>query len=199
MKLRQRIFNKLAQSNNYQAWAEGEIQQLKLNFPNVSLKSFSEFEGFLNSILPKLIHKYMLSTLSMKVCSGISPDFAEIAASRGFAVLVEKIPGHVRNILLASDGPYIIDLSYIQFLCKHDLSNKQERDQAIQSYKELYQNPFKAIKVEKMPESSIPMASRPTGDYQNQLYNPIESIEQYDPEETEETFPERFKLMKENK
>lgn len=196
MEFRFRIFKKISQDSSYLNWAEAEIIELKKKFPNVSLKSFSEFKSFLDSILPKLIHKYMLLSGAMKVCSTISPDFAEIACSKGFAVLIEHVSGHVRNIIITSEGPYLIDLSYIQFLCQHDLSNKSVRDEAVAAYRALYKNPYMAIKIEKLPLNELPHLSQPNGNYENQLYNPVESIDNYDIEESEEAFPERFKKFK---
>lgn len=196
MEFRLKIFRRIVQANNYFAWAKDEISELQKKFPNISMKSFSEFKSFLDSIIPKLIHKYMLLSGAMKVCSTISPDFAEIAATKGFAVLIEHVPGHVRNIVITSDGPYVIDLSYIQFLCQHDLTDKSVRQEAILAYKSLYKDPFTAIKIEKLPLNELPHTSRPHGNYENQIYNPVSSIDNYNIEESEEAFPERFEKFK---
>ena len=195
MNFRFRLLTKIAQDQQYLSWANSEITQLQQKFPQVHLQSFQAFKTFLDSLLPKLIHKYMLLSGSMKVCSGISPDFAEIAATNGFPVFVERIPNHMRNILLTIDGPYIIDLSYIQFLCKHDLTNPYDREEAIRSYKELYKDPNRAIRIEKLPISYYTSLCHPHGQYDN-LYDPVKSMDRYDIDSTEEFFPERFKMFR---
>jgi hypothetical protein len=194
MSVRTKIFKKIADNIEYLNWINNEISTLKQKFPNVSLKSYSEFEVFLNSIVPKLIHKYMILSGSMKVCSGISPDFAEIACTKGFPVFIDHVPGHVRNILLTKECPYIIDLSYIQFLCKHDLNDEYTEEEALESFKKLYKNPFLAIKIEKLPQNPIYLG-HPHGEYDN-LYNPPYWVDQYDIEKSEKFYPERFKRFK---
>lgn len=194
-----KIIQRIAQLNDYVNWANQEVQKLQTRFPGVTLKPFAEFKVFLDAMVPKLIHKYMLLSRSMKVCSGISPDFAEYAVNKGFAVLTEKVPGHMRNVILTIDGPYIIDLSYIQFLCQHSIDSDdptpEEKAKVLQNYKDLYANPFKAIKVEKMPMNAIPHANPPQGNYDS-LYDPVKSIDEYNIEESEELFPEVFNRLK---
>lgn len=189
------IFKKYCNLSDYDDFVNETLISLKSRFPQVSLKSFSEFKSFLDSILPKLIHKYMINSMAMKVCSTISPDFAEIAANAGYAVIVQHVPGHVRNIVLTTDGPYVVDLSYIQFLCNHDFHDKENRKEVLQNYKELYHNPQKAVKIEPMDKSWITSSSEPQAKYDN-LYNPVESFNRYNIEEQEEDYPERFNRFK---
>jgi hypothetical protein len=194
-----RLLHKIAQfellclsniPNDYASWAEEEVGALKTKFPNVSLKSFVQFKSFLDALIPKLIHKYILLSGTMKVCSSISPDFAEMAATNGFAVFTEKVPNHFRNVVLTTEGPFAVDLSYIQFLCQWDLRDPSTKKEGLKAYKELRQNPWKAIKIEKLPMSAMPHINHPHGEY-DQLYDP-NNIDQYDIEETEEVFPEIF-------
>lgn len=135
-----KIIERIAQLTDYDAIVNEILENLQSNFPNVSLKPFAEFKSFLDALIPKLIHKYMLLTNTMKVCSTISIDFAEIAATAGFAMLIDrKQPGHVRNIVLTSNGPYLVDLSYIQYVvCEWDLTNPKTKKEALKEYQALY-------------------------------------------------------------
>lgn len=190
------IYKKYASLADYAEYAEAILRNLQKVFPNVQLRSFSEFKTFLDGLLPKLVHKYLINSGTMKNCSGISPDFAEISCQAGFPVLTQLVPGHQRNILLAQDGPYIVDLSYIQFTCKYDLSDKASRKEVVENYRALYKNPFKAIKIEKLPVESIGGLRQPHGEYSEVSPNPMEALNEYNIEETEEAFPERFDRFK---
>lgn len=190
------IYKKYSSIQDYNDFAEQTIREMRNKFSNVQLRPFAEFQTFLDALLPKLVHKYLISSGTMKNCSGISPDFSEIACQSGFPVLTQHIPGHQRNVFLSSDGPFMVDLSYIQFTCKYDLSDKESRKEVIQNYRELYQDPWKAIKIEKMP-MEIPGGVRlPHGQYDNTNPDPLERLNKYDMAEEEEDFPERFNKFK---
>jgi len=190
------IYKKYASLEEYQAFCDETIQSLKAKFPNVEMRSFSEFKKFLDSLVPKLVHKYLISTFSMKNCSGISPDFAEIAAQAGFPVLVNFVPGHQRNIVLTTDGPYVVDLSYIQFTCNHDWSDKESRDEVRENYRSLYRDPFSAISIERLPYQYLTGTRLPQREYHVGNPDPMESIQNYDIERTEEMDPGRYKMFK---
>lgn len=161
---------------NYTGYIENISQLLKSIqsiFPNVKLRPFDEFASFLDRYLPAIIRKYLVGTRSVKNCSGISPDFAEFAAKHGFAVLIENVPGHMRNVFLSENSGYMVDLSYIQFKCGYN------DDVIVDTLKEIYKDPQKAIKIQKLPATYFGNFTTPHGRYDN-LYDPSKSIELYD-------------------
>jgi hypothetical protein len=190
------IFNKKA-STEYDEFVKQSLSLINSSFPNVKLHSFNSFKLFLDNLVPKLVHKYLILSGSMKNCSGISPDFSEIAVQSGFPVLTMIEPGHQLNLVLTTDGPYSVDLSHIQFLCKHEANNKEERQEVLKNYKKLYDNPFLALKIEKLPKQYYTNVRLPHGVYDNLRPNPASQIEKYDIKETEEFFPKIFKNIKE--
>jgi hypothetical protein len=153
------------------------LRSLQSAFPNVKLRPFGEFKTFLDRYITTLIRKYLVGTQSVKNCSGISPDFAEFAAKYGFAVLIENVPGHVRNIFLAEDSAYIVDLSFIQFTCGY--RGYEDEDILIETLKDIYHNPYKAVSIQKLPTTYFGNFHTPHGKYDN-LYNPVKYIELYD-------------------
>lgn len=190
------IFKKYAALSDYTEYAEQTIAELQKTFPQVSLRSFDEFKNFLDGLLPKLVHKYLIGSGTMKNCSGISPDFSEIACQSGFAVLTQHVPGHQRNILLSTEGPYIVDLSYIQFTCKYDLSDKESRKEVVENYRALYKDPWSAVRIEKLPPEAVGGVRSPHGQYSEVNPDPLKQINEYDIEDTEEAFPEKFDRFK---
>jgi hypothetical protein len=190
------IFKKYASIEDYNRFVEDSIASFQTKFPNVKLHNFGEFKSFLDNLIPKLIHKYLILSGSMKNCSGIAPDFAEIAAQAGFPVFTMIEPGHQLNLLLATEGPYLIDLSYIQFTCKNDMQDKSSRQEVINNYKELYQNPFKALSIKALPKQHFSNIRFPHGVYSSFSPDPMRTIQDYDIKETEEIFPERFEKLK---
>lgn len=190
-----KIYKKYASSEQYKEYADETVRSLQTKFPQVQLRSWGEFKTFLDSLIPKLVHKYLILSGSMKNCSGISPDFAEIGAQAGFPVIVDFSPGHQYNVVLTTEGPYKVDLTYIQFTCNHDWNDDEAREEVMKNYRELYRNPSKAVKIEKLPEQSF--AGRlPHGEYHTFSPDPMQSIQKYDPEKTEKVFPEIFKKYK---
>ena len=190
----------LINSSLYQKWAAKEDERAALSlvrerYPNAEIKSFSEFKTFLDKVLPKLIHKYMIRNQSMNVCSTIAPDFSEIAAAAGYAVLEVKKAGHVVNIVFTTDGPYEVDLSWIQFQCNRDLDwgTKEQREEARLNYKALYNDPWKAVKIEKWKWSDLEF-SFPKEHHLS--HSPVKSFEAYDMTEEEEDYPEKFRYVK---
>ena len=173
---------------------EDYLSDLQSIFPQVELKSFDELNNLLQQIVPKMVHKYLISGKTIKNCSGVSRDFAEIATQAGFACLIQNVPGHFRNILLLTDGMYVVDISHIQFELDF-----QSKDSAIKNYKKIYNDPFKCIKVEKLfpQELNYNSISLPHGVFSSTNPNPVETINRYDIAEEEEIFPERFKKIKE--
>jgi hypothetical protein len=66
----------------------------------------------------------------------------------------------------------------------------------VENYRALYKDPFKAIKIEKLPVESIGGLRQPHGEYSEVSPNPMETLNEYNIEETEEAFPERFDRFK---
>jgi len=194
------IYKKYADLTDYEQFAQSTLDSLHGKFPQVQIRSFSEFKTFLDSLVPKLIHRYMLRSGSMKICSTISSDFAEVAATAGFPVITKNLPGHMVNVVLTTEGPYIIDLSYIQYLCGgYDLIDPDTREEVLETFHQLYKDPFKAIKIEQHPKTWISGTNIPHGEYDN-LYDPVKWVNDYNMKENEETFPETFDAYKkENK
>ena len=154
--------------------------------------SFSQFKIWLDDNIGKLIHKYMLRTKSMKVCSTISPEFIEIARDAGFTVGIARAPGHVYNVVLTSEGPYKVDLSAIQFVCKHDISDRENRKEIIANYKNLRSNPSSAISIEKLDQ--IPNGT--VFENEPMPFDPVSSFKRYDIKDTEDASPEWFERLK---
>lgn len=154
----------------------------KLVAENVEKHSFISFMNWFEGIVPKLIHKYMLRSQSMKVCSTISPEFAKIANSKGFNVGTVNQPGHVINVLVVSDGIFLLDLSHIQFLCKNDISDKENRAEVIQNFKNLKTNPMSAVKIEKVEK--VPFNAK--FEDEKLFFDPVSSFNDYEESEAEE-------------
>lgn len=153
------------------------LQALQKAFPNVTLRPFQEFKSFLDRYITTIVRKYLVSTKSVKNCSGVSPDFAEFAAKNGFAVVIESVPGHVRNVFFGEDSAYIVDLSFIQFTCGY--RGYEDEDILINTLKEVYKNPYKAVKIQKLPAEYFGNFTSPHGKYDS-IYNPSKYIELYD-------------------
>ena len=201
MLMNTKLYRKYASIEEYDVFVKNTIASLTSKFPNVSLHSFGDFKSFLDGLIPKLIHKYLILSMSMKNCSGISPDFSEIACQAGFPVLTMLAPGHQLNLVLTTDGPYSIDLSYIQFTCKHQIESDNDEDgnerrEVIENYKKLYNNPFSAVKIIQLPKQHYSNVRLPQGIYHEFSPDPAQAIKKYDIEETEKIFPERFRKLK---
>ena len=201
MLIQTRIYKKYASIEEYQAFVDETISTIKTKFPNVELRSFGQFKSFLDNLVPKLVHKYLILSGSMKNCSGISPDFTEIACQAGFPVLTMLQPGHQLNLVLTQEGPYSVDLSYIQFTCKHQVDSDtdedgSERRAVLENYKALYKDPFKALKIAPLPKQYFANVRYPQGVYHTFSPDPGKAIQEYNMEETEEAFPERFEKLK---
>jgi hypothetical protein len=76
-----RVFKKYSSIEDYDRFVEDSISSFQTKFPNVELHSFGEFKSFLDNLIPKLVHKYLILSGSMKNCSGIAPDFARNGCS----------------------------------------------------------------------------------------------------------------------
>ncbi len=138
--------NFFARSNpgEYDDWISSEITEFP--FRNVRLRTSSELREFLLESVPVMVLTSMIGCGAVKVCSGISPDFAEVAASRGFAAFVMRKPGHVVNVIATSDvGLVEVDLSQIQF--EYDVYTDDEYAETRRLLKKAAADPFKAIRV----------------------------------------------------
>lgn len=118
------------------------------------MKSFKDLQIFLQKIVPLLVEKHIIQARAVKACSGISPDFVFYAQKAGFKAFVKRVPGHVKNIVITSDGPIEVDLSYIQFeFCpKYTQENGEEvsnpeRRELERLLDKVKKDPFSAIKV----------------------------------------------------
>lgn len=194
------IYKKYSSIEDYNAFVDESISIIKTKFPNVELHSWGEFKAFLDNLVPKLIHKYLLLSGSMKNCSGISPDFSEIACQAGFPVMTMFDSGHQLNLVLTTEGPYLVDLSYIQFTCKHQIDSdnptEDEKREVLNNYRALYKDPFKALKIRRLPKQYFSGVRYPYGTYDIFSPDPGKAIRQYNIEKTERVFPERFNKLK---
>jgi len=91
------------------------------------LRTKEDFDDFIKVVVPKLVNKHMLQGNAVKVCSGISPEFENIARQNGFNVDIVHLPGHVINYVHLADGTYKVDLSAIQFeWCQKNIEDYED-------------------------------------------------------------------------
>lgn len=131
---------------------------------------------FLEEAVPVLVLKFIVMGRALKVCSSISPDFTEVAASRGFLAYTWRLPGHVVNVVEYNGRVFQIDLSAIQFrVCEFE-----DDETALDTLMaKVILNPFAAIRIRELPE--VPFdADPPRGpaDY-SEFWNPLRSYEFY--------------------
>ena len=180
---------------DYEEFAAQVVTDLRPTFPRVALRSSGEMLGFVGPLIPKLVHKYILFAGTMKNCSGASADFAEIATQAGFPTLVRLVPRHQYNVVLTADGPYKVDLTAIQFLCKHDLhtDDPEELAETLENYRQLRLAPDNAVVIERLPIGAFSDVRMPVGQYSSTWPDPAKALSKYDPRKTEEFFPELFR------
>ncbi len=111
------------------------------------LKTAAELGEFLLEAVPVMVLTHMACAYSVKVCSGISPAFAAVAADRGFAAFVARKPGHVVNVVATADhGLVEVDLSHIQF----ELPAYPEDEDVERVLTKAVRNPFSAVKITRL-------------------------------------------------
>ncbi len=133
-----------------------ELTDLQSKWPQASLKSSEELLSFINQVVPPLIYQYMIVGRTTKACSGISPSFGVLANEAGFAVFLSRLPGHIVNVSLCSDGIFQIDLSNIQFQVDSNQKEWKEHQRLLQM---VARDPFAAIQITRLnhlPSLSIP-------------------------------------------
>jgi len=111
------------------------------------LKTAEQLGDFLLEAVPVMVLTHMACAGSVKVCSGISPAFAAVAADRGFAAFVARKPGHVVNVVATRDqGLVEVDLSHIQF----ELPAYPEEEDVDRVLAKAMENPFAAVKITRL-------------------------------------------------
>jgi hypothetical protein len=154
-----------------EAWVESQLAQFPMA---VELRKRSALAAWLEDNIPFAVGAFMLNARSLRVCSGISPDFAEIAAASGWPAVTASVPRHFLNIILVEDGFVMVDLSAIQFeLCDHNDGREVSR-----MLKMVAKNPFRAIAIEaRDPQAGWPVGNVrfPQGKFDD-LYNPIRAF-----------------------
>ncbi len=156
--------------------SEQVLSLLKKDYPSVKIKSKSEFDSFLKEWAPAIIYAYMLRSRALKVCSNISPAFAIFANSKDFATFIDRIPGHVYNVVLTLDGFFKVDLSAIQFefcLGDDDDTDDKEMDRLLSK---AAKNPLSIIKISKY-ETSVSGLEIPPKPNKETYFDPVNTIE----------------------
>lgn len=119
-------------------------------------KYWQDLVEWLYEAIPAIVMRWMLVAKAVKVCSGISPVFASIASANGFDAWVEKVPGHVFNVVRLNDCDAVVDLSAIQFEYNAEADDgtfdfvEAETKRLLD---EVRRNPFRAAKVIRVEKS----------------------------------------------
>lgn len=116
-------------------------------FPDarVELRSIAELKQWLRAHVPVAIAAWMLRSRSLKVCSGISPAFAEVLFRDGWPAVTCAIPRHQFNVVVTLEGFVKVDMSAIQFqVCDQD-----DYDEVRGLLRQVARNPFRAIEVKR--------------------------------------------------
>lgn len=125
------------------------------------MRSKKELIEFLKLAVPAFVIRHILRARAVKVCSLISPAFAAVSNHYGFETYVANAPGHYYNVVITSDGPISVDLSYIQFklnkICNdatdgadgHEEAGYYEEEKIVgQALKYIAKNPWRAVRIE---------------------------------------------------
>ncbi len=158
--------------DGFAKWANEQLE----HFPSgVSLRSRGAFATWLEVNAPYVIAAFMLNSRALRVCSGISPAFAEVAAANGWPAVTVSVPRHFKNVILVKEGFVDLDLSAIQFeVCDHN-----DFKEVARVLRSVARNPFRAIRVgfiEPGFEWPIGQPRLPTGKFDS-LYNPVKTFE----------------------
>ena len=106
------------------------------------MSTAEELFRWLKGAVPALVLQYLIRAYAVKVCSNVSPAFAVVARDYGFMAYQATGINHFYNVVLTSDGPIKIDLSYIQFSICGDRASVRK------AIKELVRNPWAAVRIE---------------------------------------------------
>ena len=105
------------------------------------MKTSDELFSWLETAVPAMVLQYIIQSQALKVCSNISPAFAVVARYYDFDAYQVTGNNHFYNVVLTSDGPVEVDLSYIQFsVCGY-------RDSIRKAIKDLVKDPWMAVRV----------------------------------------------------
>lgn len=122
--------------------------------------SINVLKNWLRMSIPTMIYSKMICSRAVKVCSNISHSFSSESVSRGIPVFMMRVPGHVFNVAITENGMYKIDLSDIQFRMPKISDDELDDDDPFGDYaavekalKQVSENPFSAIKIEKIDAS----------------------------------------------
>lgn len=120
-------------------------------------KSKADLDKFLERSVPILVKRYILDARALKACSVIAPAFAFYAREAGFEAFYKEVPRHFISVVYTSDGPFVVDLSYIQFefcpnyedpsLPEDDDGGRAERRELERLLRKVEEDPFSAIQV----------------------------------------------------
>jgi hypothetical protein len=132
------------------------LNELRKTYPDANVVSRSQLKQFLRDAIPALVNRYIIGGRALKVCSGISPDFAAFASANGIAAFVTHRPGHVLNVVPTTSGPVLVDLSAIQFECMTDeLDYAEHREEMGRLLDRVTRNPFSAVNIENVDWSDL--------------------------------------------
>jgi len=161
------------------------LSDIQRAFPDVGLRTEEELRAWLDEAVPTMVRHWLLSSRTLKVCSGISPDFAEIGAAHGFPVVTVRVPGHFYNAALTTEGALLIDLSAAQFeVCRAGLRDFDPDEIDSPEYKHLEEvferierDPFSAVRIERIDPRDIGSYAPPTGRFLADFVDPTKKYE----------------------
>jgi hypothetical protein len=149
------------------------LRDIQKAFPEVRLPAESELLAWLDEAVPTMVRHWLISARTLKVCGGVSPDFAEIAAAHGFPVVTVSAPGHFYNVALTQEAALLIDLSAAQFevqragLCDFDVDELEGPDyqHLLNVFERIERDPFSAVRIERIDPRGIGSYRTPTGSF----------------------------------
>lgn len=132
------------------------VNELRATYPSVDIVTRDRLKEFLRIAIPVLVRRHIVGSYALKVCSGISPDFAAFASANGIAAFVGRHPGHVFNYVLTVSGPVLVDLSAIQFECRTmDWDGEEHFAEIKNLIDRVTRNPFAAVKLKQLAWSQV--------------------------------------------
>lgn len=172
------LLEELEKTNRFEEDVHYFINDIQKVYP-VSLVTMSQLSAFLKEAIPVMVLTGLYRCNSLKVCSGVSPDFTEVACSQGFPTLTISAPGHFYNAVITKDGIILVDLSYIQFSRTTHWDDEEGREEVDTLLKKVLHNPFSAVKIENLGKNTSILfrGSLPQGEnvYSNS-WNPVEKF-----------------------
>ena len=166
--------------NEYRDMLTDLENQVKAIYPESSIKSLEELKSFLKEAIPVMVLTDLVRCKSLKVCSGISPGFTELANKRGFMTVTKSVPGHFYNIVFTDSGPVKVDLSHVQFERATHYDDEEGQEEVNRLLKKVTLNPFSAVKISLLGKgvSNLVGISLPRGEAE--LHFAFDPIGSYD-------------------